>query len=184
MEDNKIVDLYLERSELAITETDRKYGRYCHYIAYNILYSDEDAKECVNDTYLKTWNSIPPHKPVKLSTFLGKITRNTAFDKYDYNTAEKRLGNMTLALEEMNDCIPKSDSDEFTDELVLKDIINRFLESLQPEKRVIFVRRYWYVSSIKEIAKDYALSESKVKVNLLRTRNKFKEFLEKEGVTL
>ena len=91
---------------------------------------------------------------------------------------------MTLALEEMNDCIPKSDSDEFTDELVLKDIINRFLESLQPEKRVIFVRRYWYVSSIKEIAKDYALSESKVKVNLLRTRNKFKEFLEKEGVTL
>lgn len=185
MEDNKIVDLYWERSEAAVLETQKKYGRYCHYIAYHILYSDEDAEECVNDTYIKAWNAMPPHRPERLSSFLGKITRNTALDYYSYLNAGKRSGNTTLVLDEMAECIPDPRSEApLSDEIALKNAINGFLASLPKQTRIIFMRRYWYLSSIKEIANDYRLSESNVKVTLHRTRNKFKEYLEKEGIIL
>ena len=185
MEDNKIVDLYWERSEAAVLETQRKYGRYCHYIAYNILYSDEDAEECVNDTYIKAWNAMPPHKPERLSAFLGKITRNTALDHYSYLSAKKRSGNTALVLDELAECIPDPKSEtSLSDEIALKNAINGFLESLPKQTRIIFMRRYWYLSPIKEIAHDYSLTESSVKVTLHRTRNKFKEYLEKEGILL
>lgn len=185
MEDQKIVDLYWERSEAAISETQKKYGRYCHYIAYHILYSDEDAEECVNDTYIKAWNAMPPHRPQMLSAFLGKIARNTALDRCHYEHAKKRSKEMTLVLDEMGQCIPtEKDGGSMADELALKEAINGFMRSLKPQTRMIFVRRYWYLSSVKEIAKDFELSVSNVKIILLRTRNKFKEYLEQEGIEI
>lgn len=186
MDDKAIVNLYWERKPDAISETQKKYGRYCNTIAYNILNSREDAEECVNDTYIRTWNAIPPHKPDRLSTFLGKITRNLALDRYDYANAQKRGGTIPLALEELGECVsdPATGNDAIFDELALKTALNGFLATLPPQTRNLFVRRYWYLSSIKEIAKDFGFSQSKVKVTLLRTRNSLKAYLEKEGIVL
>ncbi len=186
MDDKQIIELYNERSETAISETANKYGRYCYHIAYNILYNAQDSEECVNDTYLKTWETIPPQCPNKLSVFLGKITRNLALNRYKYYTREKRGGGQTfLALDELSECIPAVDNTEqATDEQELIDVLNRFLRSLPTEKRIIFLRRYWYLSSIKEIADDFGISESKVKMTLLRTRNALQQVLEKEGIVL
>lgn len=185
MDDNKIVDLYWERSETAIAETQQKYGKYCHHIAYHILYSHEDAKECVNDTYIKAWNAMPPQRPGKLSAFLGTITRNLALDRYAYQKAKKRSVPTSVILDELEECIPNPAMQmDMADEIALKDAINAFLASLPADTRIIFMRRYWYLNSIKEIARDYGLTESKVKVTLHRTRNKFKEFLEKEGISI
>lgn len=185
MEDQKIVDLYWERSEAAILETQKKYGRYCHYIAYQILYSDLDAEECVNDTYIKAWNAMPPHKPQLLSAFLGKITRNTALDRYEYAKAKKRAGEVVSILDEMDQCIPDQKSGgSLADELALKEAINGFLRSLPTQTRKIFVRRYWYMSPVKEVARDLDMTVSNVKVTLLRTRNRFKEYLEQEGIEI
>lgn len=185
MEDKRIVDLYFERSEAAISETHKKYGKYCHCIAYNILNSKLDAEECVNDTYLRAWESIPPTRPQLFKSFLGKITRNLAFDRYDRDHTLKRGGNVELALEEIGECIPSfDDGREMSDDIALKDAINSFLEALPTQTRIVFLRRYWYLSSISRIAKDLGLSESNVKVILMRTRGKFKEHLEKEGISI
>lgn len=185
MDDQMIVDLYWERSPIAIAETQKKYEKYCHSIAFRILHSNEDAEECVNDTYASAWNAMPPHKPERLSTFLGKLTRNIALNRYYRDHAEKRAPQTELILHEVEEFVPVPGSDrEMTDELVLKDAINRFLGSLSREKRIIFVRRYWYLSTVKEIARDLGLTESNVKVTLLRTRNKFKAYLEKEGIEI
>ena len=185
MDDQKIVDLYLQRCESAIGETQKKYGKYCHHIAYSILYSNEDAEECVNDTYLRAWNSIPPAKPRRLSTFLGKITRNLALDRYDRSTAQKRGGQTPLALDELSECIPDADSTaDPADAIVLGDAINSFLASLPTHTRQIFLQRYWYLCSIRTIARNFDMSESAVKVALMRARNQFKEHLEKEGIVL
>lgn len=186
MEDRQIVDLYWERSERAISETAKKYGRYCHYIAFNILHDPEDSEECVNDTYMRAWDSIPPHRPNGLKTFLGKIARNLALNRYKNLTAEKRnFGKVPLAIDELHECIPDADNvDHIVDDMMLVDIFNRFLASQSLDQRRIFMRRYWYFSSIKEISADYGMSESKVKMSLLRSRNELKKLLEKEGVTL
>lgn len=186
MEDKQIVDLYWARSENAIKETANKYGSYCQYIAYNILYNVQDVEECVNDTYLKAWESIPPHCPECLSGFLGKITRNIAINRYKHYNAKKRgRGQLVLALEELNESIPAAGSvEEAADEQVVLEVLNAFLKELGVEARKIFMRRYWYLSSVKEIAADYSLGESKVKMSLLRSRKKLKEMLEKEGVYL
>lgn len=186
MDDNEIIKLYQSRSEQAISETSGKYGKYCHYIAYNILRNQEDASECVNDAYLNTWNAIPPACPTNLQTFLGKITRNLAINKLEKAKAKKRgAGQSILLLDELSECIPDNNSQaQITDSLVIKDVLNSFLANLPKETRQIFIRRYWYLSSIKEIAKDYGLSESKVTVTLFRTREKLKTVLEKEGILL
>ena len=184
MEDNRIVELYLERSETAIAETQKKYGKYCHYIAYNILNSNSDAEECVNDTYLKVWDSIPPEKPKLFKSFIGRIARNLALDRYDREHALKRRANTDLALEEIGECVPDGDGREMSDEIALRDAINGFLESLPEETRIIFMRRYWYLSPVGHIAGDLGLSVSNVKVILMRTRKKFKAYLEKEGLSL
>lgn len=186
MDDSKIIELYWERSEQAISETSRKYGRYCHYIAYTILHNDEDADECVNDTYLRAWNAIPPHRPNRLQTFLGKITRNLSLNKWEQLSAEKRgAGQISLVLDELTECIPHDENmEKAAENLVVRDTINRFLEGLPVEMRKIFVRRYWYMSSVKEIAQVYGLSESKVTVTLFRVRKKLKTVLEKEGIAL
>ena len=186
MDDKQIVDLYWERSEAAITETSKKYGRYCHHIAFNVLHNNEDSEECVNDTYLSAWNSMPPHRPSVLKTFLGKLTRNISLNKYKQLTAEKRgNGQVALIIDELRECLPTTEGTEnIVDDMVLADVFNRFLASLTVEKRRIFIRRYWYMSSVKEIAADYGMSESKVKMSLLRSRNELKHLLEKEGISI
>ena len=186
MEDSKIVEMYLQRDENAIKETKTKYEKYCSYIANNILNSSLDTEECVNDAYLATWNSIPPSKPNSLRAFIGKITRNIAINRYNANRAKKRNDGIELVLDELNEVVGDSESDgrNLTDELTLKYALNAFVGSLKQETREIFVRRYWYLSSIKEISIDYGISESKVKVTLLRTREKLREFLGKEGIVI
>lgn len=186
MEDREIVDLYWAREERAITETERKYGRYCYSIAHNILLSYEDSEECVNDTYLKAWGAMPQHRPNRLGAFLGKITRNLALNRWEHFNAEKRgAGQMPLVLDELQESIPASDTTEqLIDDWALTDLLNWFLASLHPETRKIFMRRYWYLSSIKEIAADYDMSQSSVKMSLMRTRKKLKNLLEKEGIAL
>ncbi len=186
MDDNKIIELYMARSEDAISETSKKYGRYCHYIAYSILHDDEDSAECVNDTYLRAWNSIPPKHPNRLQTFLGKITRNLSLNKREMLSAEKRgNGQASMILDELSECIPsQEDTASTVDSMVIKDVLDSFLDELPVEARKIFVRRYWYMSSVKEIADEYGLSESKVTVTLFRTRCKLKALLEREGIIL
>ena len=178
MDDKMIVDLYFDRDEKAIQITEEKYGRYCFSVAFNILNSEEDSKECVNDTYISVWNSIPPHRPEQLRTFLGKITRNISLNRFQSNRASKRFCGADIAFEELEEYIP-SDI-EFVDEIVLKDTIERFLDSLKERERIIFLRRYWYFCSIREIALSLKMSEGNVKVVLSRTRNKLLEFLEQE----
>lgn len=186
MEDSKIIELYMERSERAIEETAKKYGRYCHYISFGILGSDEDAKECVNDTYLRTWNAIPPARPNLLKTFLGKIVRNLSLNRYEKMTAEKRGGGQVpLVLSELEECIPAgNDTEQVVTDLVLKNVLNEFLKNLPQDTRRLFVRRYFYLSPVREIASDFQMSENQVTVRLFRTREKLRVLLEKEGITL
>lgn len=183
MEDNLIVDLYWARSENAIAETAAKYGRYCYSIAYNILTNVEDANEAVNDTWLGAWNSIPPHRPSVLSTFLGKITRRVSINKWGERNAKKRgAGEIALALDELVDCVPSSQNVERTIELKeLTRAINAFLAQLSETERDIFVCRYWFMSSIKEISANFKISESNAKTSLFRTRKKLYSYLQKEG---
>ena len=186
MEDTLIVQLYLDRNEQAISATAQKYGSYCLSIAGNILENREDAEECVNDTYLNAWKSIPPHRPQRLSTFLGKITRNLAFNKYKYNTAEKRGGvELPAILEELADCVSKRVDVELSfarQELVAE--INRFLEELPAEKRNIFVCRYWYGDSIGDIASRFRMTCAAVTMCLARLRTQLRDYLSKRGYEL
>ena len=185
MEDKQIVELYWERSETAIAETEKKYGRYCHYIAYQILYNDEDAKQVVNDTYLKTWDTIPPQRPDTLKSYVGMISRQLALNIYEKQHTQKRGGQVTLVLDELSECIPDNAPDaDIEDSVALSDALNRFIRSLPQRTRNIFVRRYFYMSTAAEIAKDFSLKESNVTMHLLRTRKKLAQFLKKEGFDL
>jgi len=186
IEDEKIIEMFFERSEQGIRELDIKYGKVCHKLSYNIVNSRQDAEECVNDTYLRAWNSIPPKRPSKLQTFLGKITRNLSLNKWEKLSAEKRgAGQTSLILDELSECIPaEQDAVNTVENMVIRDVLDRFLDELPAETRKIFVRRYFYMSPVKEIADEYGLSESKVTVTLFRTRGKLKSVLEKEGITL
>lgn len=186
MEDERIIDLYWARREDAIVETDKKYGNYCKSIALHILKSMEDSEECVNDTWMKAWDSMPPKRPDFLSAFLGKIVRNLSISRYRMNHARKRgSGEVELLLLELEDCIPSVKSVE--EEIEGKETaaaIDRFLYGIDEESRNIFVRRYFFVDSIREIAGQFQISESKVKSQLFRTRNRLKDHLEKEGILL
>ena len=186
MDDRQIIELYNERSEAAIWSTADKYGKHCHYIAYNILYNEQDSEECVNDTWLRAWNTIPPQQPNKLSAYLGKITRNLALDRYKFYNREKRgKGQTPLILEELSECISDGNrTEQEIDARLLVESLNTFLRNLPAEKRRILVRRYWYLSPVSEIARDFEMSESGVKTILYRTRIKLKQFLEKEGIVI
>ena len=183
MEDEKIIELYWARDREAIAETEKKYGGYCFAAANKILCSREDAEECVNDTYFKIWNSIPPVRPKIFSAFLGKITRNLAFSRYRSQTAEKRGGGeITLVLDELGEIVSGSDDVEKSVELSeLSEAINGFLKGLSQDKRNIFVRRYWHCDSVKEISARYGMTESSVSMSLMRLRRKLKEFLAERG---
>lgn len=186
MEDNRIIDLYWSRSEQAISETDRKYGRYCRRIADNILSNEMDAEECVSDTWLKAWHTIPPQRPGKLAVFLGTITRNLALDRWRSGKTQRRGGGqLHMALEELGECVAaRGGEEQWIEDMVLTELLNRFLAALPQESRIIFLRRYWYLCSVKEIADGMRLSESKVKMSLHRSRNKLRELLEREGICL
>ena len=184
MEDSQIIDLYWARLEQAIQETDTKYGGYCRAIAHNILKSMEDSEECVSDTWLRAWNAMPPQRPSVLSAFLGRITRNLSLDRYKAARAEKRGGSsFPAALDELSECVPAGGSVEQTmDERELGQAIDRFLRTIPEKQCSLFLRRYWYVDTIAEIAVRYGLSESAVQMRLSRTRAKLCTYLEKEGI--
>lgn len=185
MEDDKIVQLYWDRDEAAITATSDKYGAYCLSISRNILGNNEDAQECVNDTYLKAWNTIPPHRPAMLSTFLGKITRNLSFDRYKSSRRDKRNGSQTaLVLDELGEIIADKRSDDEIDRRELLESINSFLSALPPDKRKLFVLRYWYAFDISGIAGRFGMTENNVSVTLNRLRKKLREYLKERGFDL
>lgn len=185
MDDQRIVALYWARDEQAIAETQSKYGRYCHTIAQRILDSHEDAEECVNDTYIRAWGAMPPHRPTRLATFLGKITRNLAIDRYLARRTQKRAAEPELVLDELAECITEDDRAlSPAEELALRDAVNGFLASLPVRTRRAFLYRYWHLMPVAEVARTCGMRESAVKVLLHRTRQKFKEYLEKEDIPL
>ena len=176
MDDKSIVDLYWQRSENAILETQTKYGGYCYSIAYNVLASNEDAEESVNDTYLAAWNQLPPHRPSVLATFLGRITRNISISKWRTRSAHKRSGGeIVLALEELGDCVAGRQNIESA--YIRKEAVaafNCFLDTLSPVERNVFLRRYWFLDSIADIAKSFGFTQGKVKSMLHRIRTKLR----------
>ena len=183
MDDKGIVDLSFSRKQDAISQTDKKYGRYCYSIAYNILTNKEDAEESVSDTYMTAWSTIPPRRPSVLSTFLGKITRQIAIDRWRERSASKRGGGeVTLALEELEECIAGHQNleMEFERTELLRAYV-KFLDTLPVTERRVFLCRYWYVDSIDSISEKFGFSQSKVKTMLYRTRKKLRKALWEEG---
>lgn len=180
MTDEHIVAQFWARSEDAIKNTSEKYERYLMKIAENILHVREDAEECVNDTYLMAWNQIPPDRPRELLPYLGRLIRCLAYNRYDYLTAQKRSVDFTMQLTELEDCL--SDVSEDPNENgELAAVISAFLRTLEPQKRNMFLRRYWFSDSIADIAARFGVSESKVKSVLFRVRKQLKTYLEREG---
>ena len=185
MEDTHIVQMYWDRNETAISESAMKYGTYCTSIAQNILQNPADAEECVNDAYLGAWNTIPPQNPNPLLTYICRIVRNLSIMKYHANTAIKRNSFYDAALDELEDCLASSETVE--DKLTAKELsatLDQFLDTLDRENRVMFVRRYWYSDSISEIAERLHMSKNNVSVRLSRTRERLKNYLKKEGYIL
>ena len=183
MNDEKILDLYWDRSERAIHETEAKYGKYLLFIAGNILDSQEDCIECLNDTLLAAWNAIPPARPEMLRTFLAKIMRNIALGKLNYQNAEKRgSGRVAEAIEELGDISDSESSMEnVVERVALTEVLEAFLESLQDAERKVFIKRYWLFKTTREISEQTGLTESNVRVMLFRLRRKLKDILTKEG---
>lgn len=182
LEDEKIVDLYWERSEDAISETDKKYRNRCLYIARNILKDISDAEECLNDTYLTAWNLMPPDRPVFLSSFLFRIIKNHSLNRYSYLHREKRNSEASLSWDELGECIDGGDSaDDKLNEKELIKALNDFLYSLDNDKRFVFIRRYWYMDSMAAIAVQCSKSEDNVKKILERVRKKLKDYLVEKG---
>ena len=182
MEDQGIVELFFDRSEQAIVETDKKYGGYCYAIAYNILACREDSEESVSDTYLTAWNTIPPRKPNFLNAFLGKITRHISIDRWRKQNAQKRGGKeMILALDELGECVAAQGLEAELSQRELARVLNSFLTALPETERNVFLCRYWYLDSIEAIVKITGFSQSKVTSMLHRTRGKLRKKLNEEG---
>ena len=184
LEDEKIIELYYERNELAVAETESKFGKMLFSIAMNILSNREDSEETVNDTYGKTWNSIPPQKPDHFGAWLGKITRNLSISRWRKNKAQKRSGIETM-LSELEECIPSGENIEAESES--KEItaaINSWLETLGKEDRLYFIRRYWFGDSVSELSEKANIPPKKLSSKMFRLRKNLKEFLEKEGIAL
>ena len=186
MEDKRIIEMYWQRDEQALTLTRRQYGAYCHAIAWQILHSREDAEECENDTYLRAWNAMPPDRPQGLRPYLGAITRRLSLDRWRERRSQKRGGGeVALSLEELGECVAHPDTvPEAVEAAQLSAILSDFLHSLPAEEGDVFLRRYWYFDSVAQIAKRFSYSESKVKMTLSRTRDKLRAVLEKEGICL
>ena len=183
MDDKDIITLFQLRSEKAIDELSKKYGRLCMYIADNILHNKDDSEECVNDVWLKTWNSIPPAEPTYLRAYISKAIRNFAIDRFRYNSCGKRSAELDLLLSELNDCIPAPESDSCSSDEAMC-VINRFLETNDAEIKVLFIRRYFAGESVKSLAQRFEMNESNVTTKLWRARKKLKFMLESEGINI
>ena len=184
MEDQQIVQLYWDRAESAVAQTQKKYGALLLSIARGILHSREDSEECVNDTYLAAWNSIPPKRPARLSPYLGRITRNLALDRYDYNHAQKRDGRFACVLDELAECIPGTLLETQAESRAIGRTIDRFLQSLPEKNRTVFLRRYWYCQSVEQIAAGLGMNQNQIKSILFRSRKRLRTILEQEGIDL
>ena len=185
MEDREIIELYLKRSELAITETDTRYGIFCHRIAMNILSIKEDAEECVNDTYFSVWNQIPPTIPENLKAFLGRITRNLSISRFRAMRSKKRYHGMETLLSELDDCIPSSmDVEKSIETKQLSEDISEWLDSLSEEERALFIRRYWFGDEVQKLAKMCGMTAPQMAQKMLKLRKSLKAALEQKGVTL
>ena len=184
MNDDQIIDLYWARNEQAIACTEQVYGMKLQNVAGRILCSREDSEECVNDTYLKAWQTIPPQRPSYFFAYLAKICRHLAFGRLDWDNAAKRKADVVSLSDEMHQCIPDKLRNQNPDGEEIGHLLNEFLVVTPRESRLIFMRRYWYADSVAEIAQRYKLSQSKVKTSLHRTRGKLKAFLEKEGIAV
>lgn len=203
MKDKEIIDLYWSRDPSAIVVSAEEYGKYCHRIAWNILHDPQDCEECINETWFRAWNSMPDARPDYLAAFFGAITRRLSLDYYRKSHAWKRGGGeMPLIYDELQDCMPEDSSepahvarasqtelsdnnvDRHLDTMVLTAAMNSFLSQLDHNSRILFVRRYWYMDSVRELALNFHFSESRVKSSLFRTRKKLKKHLEKEGIVL
>ena len=182
MDDLQIIELYFSRDERAISETDQKYGKLCRSIVYNILSSHEDTEECVNDTYIGTWYSIPPVRPSKFSAFLCRIARNTSLKRLEYRRARKRGQEVYVSFSELENMAADDEIDSFVTAEYLGRMISRFLRTEKAEVRNVFLRRYWFFDSIGVISDMYGFSESKVKNMLYQCRKRFREYLKKEGI--
>lgn len=182
MEDSKIIELYFARKEDAIRQTDVAYGRRLFVLADNIVRNDQDAEESVSDTYWKAWETIPPHKPNHFFAYLAKICRNFALDRVDWKQAAKRRAEIVSLTQEMEACIPDAKRDREVESKELGRVLDAFLRTLTPENRMVFMRRYWFLDTIAEIAKRYGISESAVQMRLSRTKAKLSAYLEKEGI--
>lgn len=185
MEDEEIVEMYFARNEAAVSFTEKKYGGYLRSIAYNILNSMDDARECENDTYFSAWREIPPMRPASLKGFLAKIVRSIALDRLDYNRAAKRNSELTAVFSELENVASMlPDPHEELESKILAAQISTFLRGIKPTSRGIFVRRYWYGDSLAEIARRFGISEGKAASSLFRTRSRLKKYLCKEGAVL
>lgn len=180
MEDHDIIELYWARNQEAIRQTDRKYGSFCRGILRRILGDGRDAEECLNDTWLGAWNAMPPQRPLRLPPFLGRIARNTALDRWDYNTAGKR-GGFEAVLEELGECVGGTPLEEAVDLRALGEAISAYLDTVSPTARRVFLRRYWFCDSLAEIALRYGFTQGKVKSTLFRTRQGLRDYLIREG---
>lgn len=180
MEDDAIVSLYWKRSERAIEETAAKYGKLCHSVAFGVLRNNEDSEECVNDTYVRTWNSIPTDQPEHLGAYVSKIARRLAVDLFRKNSAQKRAPSTAAVFDELADSLPDEASGDFEDKLALRDALARYIASLTPENRMIFMRRYWYCDTVHAIASSLHMTDMGVKKRLGRMRSNLKKLLEPE----
>ena len=184
MQDSDIINLYFDRNETAIKETDAKYGAYCNKIAFNILSDTHDAEECVNDTYMRTWNSIPPTRPSIFSAFLAKITRNLALDRYKGDATQKRSSNFVQSIDELCECISDNATIEHLELEELGELITNFLRSQKEHVKRMFVLRYFYEYSIEDIARIYNAGQSYVKVTLHRARAALAKYLKNQEVCI
>ena len=186
MEDSRIIRLFWDRNQEAISAAAEKYGAYCSAVAGNILSSAQDVEECVNDTWLSAWNAIPPHRPGRLSVFLGKLTRNLAFNRYKRLRAQKRGGGqLELVLEELEECVSGTeDVEQELDRIALAEAVNTFLDGLSPKQRALFLLRYWHGAPVGEIARRAGMTEGNVSVTLHRIRKQLQEYLTKRGFTV
>lgn len=185
MDDKKIIEMYFARNEKAVDETRTKYGSFINHIAFNILRIPEDAEECENDTYLRLWNAIPPDRPEYFKAYIGKIVRNISISLYRKNTAAKRGSGVDVLLSELEDCIPSSESVEAEiDAKYLSSVISEWLRTLSEENRVIFIKRYWYGESVKDIAAQSDFSPAELSSLLFALRKKLKKELTEKGVTV
>lgn len=182
MDDSKIIELFFARNEDAIKHTDDTYGRRLFHLADNIVHNDQDAEESVNDTYMKAWDTIPPQRPEHFFAYIAKICRNFALKRIDWQKAKKRNAEVVTLTQEMENCIPDTYRNMEADERELGRILDAFLRTLTPENQMVFLRRYWYVDTIAEIAIRYGISESAVQMRLNRTRSKLAMYLAKEGI--